>query len=43
VAAAPGRTGLVDRYLTLGLHLGRHIDGLVDAYYGPPSLAEAAG
>jgi hypothetical protein len=31
--------GLVDRYLTLGLRLGRHIDGLVDAYYGPPALA----
>jgi hypothetical protein len=28
--------GLVDQYLTLGLRLGRHIDGLVDAYYGPP-------
>ena len=26
-------------YLTLGLRLGRHIDGLVDAYYGPPALA----
>ena len=26
----------------LGLGLGRHIDGLVDAYYGPPGLAEAA-
>src|ERR1700683_4976178 len=29
-------TGLVGEYLTLGLRLGRHIDGLVDAYYGPP-------
>jgi hypothetical protein len=28
--------GPVDRYLTLGLRLGRHVDGLVDAYYGPP-------
>jgi hypothetical protein len=28
-------TGLVEEYLTLGLRLGRHIDGLVDAYYGP--------
>jgi hypothetical protein len=35
--------GLVERYLTLGLRLGRHIDGLVDAYYGPPELAAAAG
>jgi hypothetical protein len=23
--------------------LGRHVDGLVDAYYGPPGLAERAG
>jgi hypothetical protein len=29
-------SGLVDEYLTLGLRLGRHIDGMVDAYYGPP-------
>jgi hypothetical protein len=34
-------TGLVDRYLELGLRLGRHVDGLVDAYYGPPTLARA--
>jgi len=26
-------------YIELGLRLGRHIDGLVDAYYGPPELA----
>jgi hypothetical protein len=32
---------LVERYLTLGLRLGKHVDGLVDAYYGPPALAEA--
>jgi len=32
---------LVERYLTLGLRLGKHVDGLVDAYYGPPGLAEA--
>ncbi len=32
--------GAVGRYLVLGLGLGRHIDGLVDAYYGPPALAE---
>jgi hypothetical protein len=32
--------GLVDRYLTLGLRLGRHIDGLVDAYYGPRHHAD---
>ncbi|HEY7915553.1 MAG TPA: hypothetical protein VIC86_01125 [Acidimicrobiales bacterium] len=33
--------GLVEEYLTLGLRLGRHIDGLVDAYYGPPGPAAA--
>ena len=27
--------GTVDRYLELGLRLGRHVDGFVDAYYGP--------
>jgi hypothetical protein len=30
---------LIDDYLELGLALGRHIDGMVDAYYGPPELA----
>src|SRR5215212_5940353 len=30
------------RYLLLGLRLGRHVDGLVDAYYGPPKLKEQA-
>jgi hypothetical protein len=32
----------VERYLLLGLRLGRHVDGLVDAYYGPPELAREA-
>ena len=32
---------IVERYLTLGLRLGKHVDGLVDAYYGPTVLAEA--
>jgi hypothetical protein len=32
---------IVDRYLALGLRLGRHVDGLVDSYYGPPDLAAA--
>lgn len=32
--------GSVGRYLELGLALGRHIDGLVDAYYGPRQLAD---
>ncbi len=31
---------LVTRYLELGLALGRHVDGLVDAYYGPPALRD---
>jgi len=30
---------LIHRYLALGLRLGRHVDGLVDAYYGSPDLA----
>lgn len=34
---------LVQRYVVLGLRLGRHIDGFVDAYYGPTELAEQAG
>lgn len=33
----------VTRYLELGLALGRHIEGLVDAYTGPAALAVAAG
>jgi hypothetical protein len=32
----------VRRYIELGLALGRHIDGMVDAYYGPPELAQRA-
>jgi hypothetical protein len=31
---------VVAEYLELGLRLGRHVDGLVDAYYGPPEIAE---
>jgi hypothetical protein len=30
-----------ERYLTLGLQVGRHVDGIVDSYYGPPELKEA--
>jgi hypothetical protein len=33
---------VVTGYLELGLALGRHIDGLVDAYFGPPELAQQA-
>jgi hypothetical protein len=29
---------LPERYLLLGLRLDRHVDGLVDGYYGPPEL-----
>jgi hypothetical protein len=34
--------GAVGRYIELGLALGRHIDGFVDAYYGPPGPAARA-
>ena len=30
-----------ERYIRLGLQLGRHVDGLVDSYYGPAELAAA--
>ena len=29
-----------ERYVLLGLRLGEHVDGLVDAYFGPPELKE---
>jgi hypothetical protein len=29
-----------EAYVLLGLRLGRHVDGLVDAYYGPQELKE---
>src|SRR5690242_2447526 len=29
-----------ERYIELGLRLGRHADGLVDAYYGPSEIKE---
>jgi hypothetical protein len=31
---------VLSRYLLLGLRLDRHIDGVVDAYYGPAALAD---
>ena len=31
----------VERYVRLGLQIGRHVDGMVDAYFGPPELAAA--
>src|SRR5436305_11173911 len=30
-----------ERYVRLGLQLGRHDDDVVDAYFGPPELAAA--
>lgn len=27
-----------ERYLRLGLQVGRHVEGMVDAYFGPPEL-----
>ena len=32
---------VAERYLRLGLELGRHVDGVVDAYFGPAELAES--
>lgn len=32
-------SNVVERYLALGLAMDRHIDGFVDAYYGPRTLA----
>lgn len=32
---------IAERYLRLGLQLGRHVNGIVDAYFGPPELAAA--
>jgi hypothetical protein len=41
-AATEAAVGAVGRYIELGLGLGRHVDGLVDAYYGPPGPAQRA-
>jgi hypothetical protein len=35
------RETVAERYLRLGLQVGRHVDGIVDAYFGPPELAAA--
>lgn len=40
--ARSGSPSLAERYCRLGLALGRHLPGLVDAYYGPPELRAAA-
>ena len=34
-------SSLPERYVQLGLRLGKHLDGLVDGYYGPPELKDA--
>ena len=39
-AAAAPPDDPVGRYLEVGLRLGRHLDGMVDAYYGPRALRE---
>jgi len=33
---------MTEDYIRFGLRLGRHVDGLVDAYYGPPELKEGS-
>jgi hypothetical protein len=39
MADAAASATIVDRYLELELRLGRHVDGFVDAYYGPAAVA----
>ena len=34
---------VVRGYIELGLRLGRHLDGLVDGYFGPPEIAADVG
>jgi hypothetical protein len=29
-----------ERYVVLGLQLGRHVEGIAEAYFGPPELAQ---
>ena len=38
---SPAESLILD-YIRLGLDIGRHIDGFVDAYYGPGELSERA-
>jgi len=30
---------IAERYVRVGLRLGRHVEGIVDSYCGPPELA----
>src|SRR5436305_6426574 len=32
---------IAERYLLLGLQVGRHVEGIVDSYFGPPELMAA--
>ncbi len=32
---------VAERYVRLGLQVGRHVDGIVDSYFGPPELSAA--
>ena len=41
IGSASVALSVAERYLRLGLQLGRHVDGIVDAYFGPPELAAA--
>ena len=40
MGAPTSQPAIVDRYIELGLRLGRHINGFVDAYYGPQQIAD---
>ena len=44
-SAKPLSAGVIEsvaeRYLRLGLQLDRHVEGIVDAYFGPAELATA--
>jgi hypothetical protein len=37
-------TSTAERYIWLGLHLGRHVEGIVDSYSGPAvPIGDAGG
>jgi hypothetical protein len=41
VTSGPDQShAVITDYLSLGLAIGRHLEGFVDSYYGPPELAE---
>lgn len=37
---ATAEAAVLTRYLELGLRLDRHVEGIVDAYYGPPAVRD---